>query len=309
MAGSIFSRNKKNVQIPKLQAQMQQPSKERQIKEEESQSQGERIHHIELRFIYPNPAQPRRAFDDDAIFARADSIRLYGIIQPLTIRHIGFDTNDGSPIYELIAGERRLRAAKMLGLSDVPCVIIEADERKSAELAIIENIQRENLNMFEQAAAFASLIEIYDLTQEQIAQRLSSSQSYVANKLRLLKLSSQERELILSNNLTERHARTLLRIHDSETRLKVIMHVIENSLNVAKTEEYIDKLLSPAPQISEKAPERRKIIIKDIRMFYNSIDRAVDIVKRAGIDIESKRVENDNTIEVNISIPKSQAVK
>ena len=273
----------------------------------------DKVQRIETARIYPNPSQPRRIFNDDAILRLADSIRQYGIIQPLTVRCMnGTGTEESARVYELVAGERRLRAAKLLGLREAPCIVIEADSRKSAELAIIENIQRENLNMFEQAAAIASLIEIYELTQEKIARQLSTSQSYVANKLRLLRLTATERDVILKANLTERHARALLRLPSADLRIDALDHIISHDLNVSRTEEYIDELLAPdtgEPELTPpKKPElHKKFIIKDIRVFYNTIDHAVDTVKKAGIDIQSRKTEKDDVMELYISIPKKQA--
>lgn len=186
--------------------------------------------------ILPNPAQPRSSFADDSLLRLADSIRQYGILQPLTVRRLGDD-------WELIAGERRLRAAKLCGLVQVPCLVIAADGQRSAELAIIENLQREDLNLFEQASAIAALMDIYHLTQEQAANRLSTSQPTVANKLRLLRYTAAERELILSSGLTERHARTLLRLTDPVQRQSTLLRVIEEGDNVAATETLVDRLL------------------------------------------------------------------
>lgn len=295
-----------------------------QIDEKNSEPEEERVQKIEVSKIYPNPMQPRRIFNDDAILRLADSIRQYGVIQPLTVRcmnseYHSSDKSNEKQIYELVAGERRLRASKLIGLKEVPCIVIEADSRKSAELAIIENIQRENLNMFEQAAAISSLIEIYELTQEKIARQLSTSQSYVANKLRLLRLSVAERDIILKSNLTERHARALLRLPSSDLRLDALDYIISHELNVSRTEEYIDDLLTPktddddtlqSASEKKKEPEiRKKFIIKDIRIFYNTIDHAVDTVKRAGIDIQARKTEKEDTMELYIEIPKKQAVK
>lgn len=255
------------------------------------------IYSIDVKRIFPNPAQPRKYFTDDAILRLADSIRNHGLIQPLTVRV----RENGD--YELIAGERRLRALKLIGNTEAPCVISSADSEESAHLAIIENIQRENLNIFEQAEAILNLMKVHCLTQEKIAAELSCSQSYVANKLRLLRISDDEKELIVENSLTERHARALLRIKDDDKRITALKHVIRYNLNVAATEEYIDKLLTV-----EK--ERRvndintKIIIKDIRLFYNTIDKAIDTIRASGINVETLKKENREDTEIVIVIPK-----
>lgn len=257
------------------------------------------IYQIEVSKIVPNPNQPRKEFADEAILKLADSIRQYGIIQPLTVRQTG----DG---YELISGERRLRASKELGMETVPCVIMNVNEMKSAEMSIIENLLREDLNIFEQAHAIETLIDTYDLTQEQIAKKLSNSQSFIANKLRLLRLGDEEREKILKNNLTERHARALLRIYDTDTRRKVLDRIIEEGLNVTRSEELIEKII-----VSSKIEARDNIpsvkTFKDVKSFYLAIDRAIDSVKNSGINIKSRRIENDEFTELTILIPKTEA--
>ena len=252
--------------------------------------------------IVPNPGQPRRFFDAEAIASLADSIRQYGIIQPLTVRHrIHGDK------YELVAGERRLRAASLLGMEAIPCVILEIDEKESAALAIIENIQRQDLNMFEQASAISSLIRLYDLTQEDIARKLSVSQSFVANKLRLLRYLPDERTLILSSALTERHARALLRL-SGDDRLSAMKYVIEHHLNVAETESYVETVLNPPAdekEIPSPIPKiRQKWVVRDVRLFVNSIHHAVDVMRQAGIDAVTTRTETDEEMEIRIRIPK-----
>ena len=263
-----------------------------------------KIFRISADRIIPNHAQPRKLFDEDAILRLADSIRRYGLLQPLSVRRLCFrDGERGS--YEIVAGERRFRAATLIGMEYIPCIIISADDRTAAELALIENIQREGLSMFEQAGAIAALIDIYSLTQEQIAAHLSASQSYVANKLRLLKLSEQERELITEGRLTERHARACLKIKDEDMRISVIEHVLAHGLNVSATEEYIDRKLC---MLSEKrVPQnarKRKLILKDMRLFYNSIDKAIDIVKQSGAKVFSERhiADEYGSVELVIKI-------
>ena len=259
------------------------------------------IYQIEVSKIVPNPNQPRKEFADEAILKLADSIRQYGIIQPLTVRQTG----DG---YELISGERRLRASKELGMETVPCVIMNVNEMKSAEMSIIENLLREDLNIFEQAHAIETLIDTYDLTQEQIAKKLSNSQSFIANKLRLLRLGDEEREKILKNNLTERHARALLRIYDTDTRRKVLDRIIEEGLNVTRSEELIEKIIvSSKIEARDNMPSVRTF--KDVKSFYLAIDRAIDSVKNSGINIKSRRIENDEFTELTILIPKTESPK
>lgn len=246
--------------------------------------------------IDPNPNQPRRYFDGDALLSLSESIRNYGILQPLSVT---YDKSTGR--YMLVAGERRLRAAKLLGLDRVPAIIIEADTRKSEELAVIENIQREDLNIFEEARAIASLITKYGLTQENAAAKLSVSQSYVANKLRLLKLSGEEAQSILEEGLTERHARALLRIKDADRRAAALRHIIKARLNVAMSEEYIDTITAP-PKRKEESRQTVKCGIRDIKLFCNTIDRAVDVIKKAGISVSTSRTDAPDRTEITVCL-------
>lgn len=250
----------------------------------------------------------RRITYDESLRALADSIRDHGVIEPLIVRRV--QNSDGSEFtYNLVAGERRLRAAKLAGLPTVPCVTVDAGEEEAAAIAIIENLHREDLNIFEEASAIASLIALAGLTQEMCARRLCVSQSYVANKLRLLRLSDVERELILQNSLTERHGRALLRLTDADERLSVLVTMIERSMNVASAEEYVESLIcakSRAEEMRSKpehSEQRRKMVIRDIRLFYNSIDHAVDIIKKSGIPVESSRTETENGTLISILLP------
>ena len=277
------------------------------LKSSEEGDPCDKVHRIPVCRILPNPAQPRKYFDNNETLRLADSIRRHGILQPLCVRKpvSAGDLSEYGGIYELISGERRLRAAKLIGLAEVPCIIIEADSLRSAELAIIENPQREDLNIFEEAAAIAALINLYGLTQEEVAAKLSASQSYVANKLRLLRFGDAEQKLILEKKLTERHARALLRISDEKERRTALETVIERGLNVAETEEYITRLVDTAKQ--EKPPvQKRTAMVRDVRIFYNTIDRAVDIMNRAGIDAKTQKRDLGDTWEVTIRIPKAK---
>ncbi len=251
---------------------------------------------LPLDMIDPNPGQPRRYFDGEALLALSDSIKKYGILQPLSVT---YDVSSGR--YTLVAGERRLRAARLLGMERVPAVVIKADPVKSEELAIIENIQREDLNIFEEARAIYSLITKYEMTQECAAEKLSVSQSYVANKLRLLRLTSDEAEAILESGLTERHARALLRIKDESRRGIALRHVISRRMNVAACEEYIDGLLT---EPKEEKQDRRtvKLGFRDIKLFCNTIDKAVDTIKRAGVPVSTSRTDAPDHTEITISI-------
>ncbi len=260
----------------------------------EPEPQNGRIVEIEASAIRPNPSQPRREFDTEALLSLSESIRRHGILQPPVVRRISRDT------YELIAGERRLRAALLCGMSSIPCLVREGEDGESAELAIVENLQRRDLNMFEEANAIASLCDRFRMTQEQVGARLSVSQSYVANKLRLLRFTEKERELILSGKLTERHARAALRL-PPEKREAVLSRMAAEGMTVAAAEKLTERLLS-----DKKPRSRHTGVIKDIRIFYNSVDRAVKLVREAGIRIRADRRETENEIELVVKIEKKR---
>lgn len=269
-----------------------------------------KIHQIPVSHILPNPAQPRKSFDDDSIFKLAESILRHGILQPLTVRRMEeIPRDDGSfgrnevYLFELIAGERRLRAAKLAGLREVPCILWEADEKESAELALIENLQREDLGVFEQAQAIAVLIERHHLTQEEAAGILGLSQSAVANKLRLLRLTQAERRLITENGMGERHARALLKLTDPEQRLSILREAAKKSLNVAQIEAMVDQLLCP-PDPPDREIKRSRGALKDLRIVFNTLDRAIDVIEKTGVAVSREKRENDDCVEVVIRIRK-----
>lgn len=270
-------------------------------KEQEKHS----VIHIPPMDIIPNPAQPRRIFDPDSLKSLADSIRRVGVLCPLLVRRT-------ENAYELIAGERRLRAALAAGLETVPCILREADFAECAHLAIIENLQREDLNMFEEAEAIKSLLTTCEMTQENAAVSLSCSQSYVANKLRLLKICETQRQRILEGGLTERHARALLRLESDAERDEIISIIVKRRMNVAAAEEYIENYLCQRERdrMKEKTARlegdlKRRLLTRDMRLFYNSIDRAVDSVRSCGIGIESKRRVTDEGTVIEILVRNS----
>ncbi len=256
------------------------------------------VYQISTNSIIPNPNQPRKSFSEDSILKLADSIKQHGIIQPITVRKTG-------DIYELVSGERRLRAVKELNMQQIPCIIVDIDDEKSAEISIIENLIREDLNIFEQAAAIESLIDTYGLTQEQIAEKLSVSQSFIANKLRLLRLTSEERDLILKNKLTERHARALLKVFDKEKRAELIKTIVEEGLNVANTEILIENCINKEADDSRKAQECTKTAkqYKDIASFSNAITRAIDQAKSSNLNIKTRKIVGESFTEITITIP------
>ena len=253
------------------------------------------VYSISTNLILPNPNQPRKEFAEDSIIKLADSIRQFGIIQPLTVRKTGDN-------YEIVAGERRLRAAKELNMAFVPCIIININEEKSAEISIIENLIREDLNIFEQALAIEALIDTYGLTQEQVAEKLSNSQSFVANKLRLLRLSSEEREIIIKNKLSERHARSLLRIHDKNKRTELLLKIISEGLNVAKTEDMVEEIINNSAGNSAEQSSHAKTY-KSISSFYGALNRAIECARTSNIDIKSRKIVGETFTEITIIVP------
>ena len=259
------------------------------------------LRRIRISEIVRNPNQPRRYFDPEAIATLAESIRQYGVLNPLTVRRTG---NGG---YELVAGERRLRAARVAGLTDVPCLLINADGEDSSVIALVEDLQRRDLDFFEEANGSKRLIEQFGLTQEEAARKVGKTQSAVANKLRLLRLSQQNMELIRCNNLTERHARALLRLNDEADRINVTNYIIEHELNVSRTEEYIDEVLkakeNPQPVVEAESGKRVVRLFKDVRFFLNTLNRAVGVMVDAGIGATVKQQESDDGLTLTICIP------
>ena len=253
------------------------------------------IMQVSVSKIIPNPNQPRKFFAEDGILRLADSIKQHGIIQPLVVRQCG-------EYYELIAGERRLRAAKELGLDTVPCVISDINEEKSAEVSIIENIIREDLSIFEQASAIEALIDTYNLTQEQVAEKLSVSQSFVANKLRLLRYNNEEREIILQNNLSERHARAILRIFDHEMRVNVLKQVANKGLNVTKTEELVSSLINPEADMSSTSSAKDRSY-NDTTAFISAINRSIECAKNGNLNIKTRKIVGESYTEITIILP------
>lgn len=265
----------------------------------------EQVLQIKVDEIRPNRAQPRAKFDQNSIIRLADSIRRYGILQPLTVRES--DPED-SCRYELIAGERRLRAARMLGYLTVPCIVKGADNEASAELAIIENLLREDLNIFEEAYGFKKLIENHHLTQDEVAKRMSVSQSAVANKLRLLRLSYEEQQLILENGLTERHARALLRIDDPTERLQTLKYIIEEKLNVSASEAYIEDRVISSGRGGEgcKSDAKGTAVSREKELYgiIQAIRKKVDVWSSGGERADINVINRPEGIEITVKLYK-----
>ncbi len=255
--------------------------------------------------IIPNPYQPRKIFEKTPLEELAKSIKQYGVMQPISVRFINGTS------YELVAGERRLRASKLAGFDTIPALIINISDKDSAAIALIENIQRRDLNFLEEAEGFYNLIEDYGYTQDQLANVLGKNQSTIANKIRLLKLSYATKKMIIENGLTERHARALLRISEERVRRDVLDKIIKLDLNVKKAEELIDSVMNVnrAEQngLDIATPgqgHKIKRVVKDVRLFTNSIKQAVQIMNESGVVTDYDIQQNDDFYEISIRIKK-----
>ena len=247
-----------------------------------------RVLFLPPRSIRPNPAQPRRIFRDEALAELADSIRQHGILQPLSVRRVGAN-------YELIAGERRLRAAQLAGLNEIPCILMNMDDRESGMAALVENLQRQDLDFIEEARGIQLLMEKWSISQEQAAKFLGKSQSAVANKLRVLKHSQQVLEELRRHELTERHARALLKLHSESQKMAVIATIVQLDMNVARTEQYIESLLQ------EKTPRQKK---PNVGAFIQNLTQALSKIQLSGISAVSERQETEHEIVLTITFPK-----
>ena len=256
-----------------------------------------RILYLPTEQLRPNPSQPRMIFDSDGLQELAASIQNYGILQPLTVRR-----RNGE--YELVAGERRLRAAKLAGLTEVPCILLTVDEQLSSMVALVENLQRRDLDYIEEAEGLARLMRQYGLNQEQAAAKVGKSQSAVANKLRLLRHSPAVLAALRENGLSERHARALLRLPTEQERMAALAVIVKQQMNVAKTEEYIEALLTKKKQPEEPKKGIRKLIVRDVRLFLNSVNHSLDLIRGAGIRAEASQEETDSEIVLTIRLPK-----
>ena len=264
-------------------------------KEQKTEFLSSRVRYIPINDIRPNPQQPRRRFDQDGLRELSESIAAYGILQPLTVRA----QNGG---YELVAGERRWRAARMAGLRQVPCLLARVDEEDAALLALIENLQRRDLDYMEEASAIARLLRRYGLSQQQAAEKLGRSQSAVANKLRLLRLEEPVVDALRRYGLTERHARALLRLEDGEQRLAAAEYMGKRGMNVAAAEAYIEQLIAR----SQTTPPKRRstYVIKDVRLFLNSVERGIRLMRGAGVGAKVARQDTEEEICLTVRIPK-----
>ena len=247
-----------------------------------------RVVFLPPRAIRPNPAQPRKVFREEALVELADSIRQHGILQPLSVRRVG-------NTYELIAGERRLRAAQLAGLNDIPCIIMNMSDKESGMAAMVENLQRQDLDFIEEARGISLLMESWSMSQDQAARLLGKSQSAIANKLRILRHSPKVLMALREGCLTERHARALLKLEDERDKLAAIQVIIKEGMSVARTERYIDQLLL------RQSDEPRSV---NLGLFLNNLNQSLARIQRSGIGAISERRETEDEIVLTITIPK-----
>ena len=247
-----------------------------------------RVVFLPARIIQPNPAQPRKVFRQEALTELCDSIRQHGILQPLSVRRSGTG-------YELIAGERRLRAAQLAGLTDIPCIVMNMTDKESGMAALVENLQRQDLDFIEEARGISCLMEQWSMSQEQAARLLGKSQSAVANKLRLLRHSPEVLTALREAGLTERHARALLKLGSDPEKFSAIAVITQQAMSVARTEKYIEELLS------RKEPKPQKA---NVGAFLNSLNQSLARIQQSGVAAISERRETDRQIVLTITIPK-----
>lgn len=272
-----------------------------QLKRRNIRMRQREVARIPIDSIRPNPYQPRRVFSQEALEELCQSIRQYGLLQPISVRKAGND------VYELIAGERRLRACRMAGMTTIDALVFSAYEQDSAVIAMMENLQRENLHYMEEAEGYQNLIRDHGLSQEELARRLGKNQSTIANKMRILKLPASVKALLLEHNLTERHARSLLRLHDEEMQVKIARVIVEQSLNVKATEELVERTISRIYGIEkEERPAANKVsaFVRDTRLYVNSIKTIVQQMQSAGLQPAYDAQETEKGLEIRLTIPK-----
>lgn len=256
----------------------------------------EEVTELNINQVVPNEYQPRVKFDDEKISELAQTLKTHGMIQPIVVRKKAEDQ------YELIAGERRFRAAKLLKWEKIPAIVREMSDTESASIALIENIQRENLSVIEEAHAFVQLIKMHDLTQEALAQRLGKSQSTIANRIRLLSLPEEIQDALMVNKISERHARALLKLKDEETQLKFLNQIIEKDLTVRETDQLVKKYLEKNK--TKKPKSKAKFVSKDVRIATNTIRRSLELIEKTGIKFETAEEDLGDYYQITIKVKK-----
>lgn len=251
--------------------------------------------------IGPNRFQPRSTFNEERIKELAQTIHTHGMIQPIVVRGLDEDNS-----YEIIAGERRWRAVQLLYWETIPVIIRGMNDAETASVALIENLQREELTVIEEANAYSNLLELHSLTQEALAQRLGKNQSTIANKLRLLKLPKEVQQAILDKSITERHARALTKLNNPEMQTEVLQVILDKHFNVKQTEEYIEKLDRPSEKPAKKKSPKLKGVNKDIRIAMNTIRQSLNMVSDTGIDVETDEEDKEEYYQITIKIPKKK---
>ena len=260
----------------------------------------EEVVKIPIDQVIPNRYQPRTVFDEEKIEELSRTIHTHGVIQPIVVRRLDEER------YEIIAGERRYRAIKKLNWTEIPAIVRDLNDKETASIALIENLQREELTAIEEALAYQQLLDLHSLTQEALAQRLGKGQSTVANKLRLLKLPECVQDAILQKEITERHARALISLKDEELQNKLVDLIKENEWNVRQLEEYIQQLTKPEEEV-KKARPKRKAISKDIRIALNTIKQSLSMVTKSGINVKTEEEDTEDYYQITVKIPKKKS--
>lgn len=258
------------------------------------------IKYIPISIIKPNPYQPRKEFNQKSLEELSQSIKSYGVIQPISVRQIKSDS------FELIAGERRLRASELAELSEIPAIIVDYRDKESALIALMENLQREDLNFIEEAEGYNNLIMDHDFTQQEIAEKIGKNQSTIANKLRILKLPDDIKKDLIGYGLTERHGRALLKLSDDDLKRDILDKIIKNQLNVNKTESLVDGILDDLVKVEKKVSKQNIKSLISVRIYLNTIKKAFTAVRDSGVKAEYKEIDKGDHIEVVVKIPKGQ---
>lgn len=256
------------------------------------------IRSIPINSIKPNPYQPRRNFNKKSLEELSQSIKSFGVLQPISVRKLQNEN------YELIAGERRLRASELAELEEIPAIVLEYKDNESAMIALIENLQREDLNFIEEAEGFNNLIIDHGFTQAELAEKMGKSQSTIANKLRLLKLPEDVQRNLVEYDLTERHGRALLKLPDDELRREVLEKIVKNGLNVSKTEDLVNDILNDLVAVDEKEEKQNIKAMISTKIYLNTIKKAYDVIKDSGVDAKYNEKDMGDFVEVVIQIPK-----